>query len=155
MEMIASKPPSGALQAAAGLNHAIRANGISFQRASEVARVLQWQQMAMASEAVLTALNHYIAQGGGSRGARAICDPAGEATPMIRSGPLHDMRFRKEREQDQGEQILVRLVDGELQVSARPNRRFDAAAKPFFERDWPAWLTGGVYDLDGGPARDD
>ncbi len=146
---------AGALQAAAGLNHAIRANGISFQRASEVARVLQWQQMAMASEAVLTALHHYIAQGGGSRGARAICDPAGEATPMVRSGPLHDMRFRKEREQDQGEQILVRLVDGELEVSARPNRSFDAAAKPFFERDWPAWLTGGVHDLDEGPAGND
>jgi succinate dehydrogenase/fumarate reductase flavoprotein subunit len=135
-----------ALQAATKLNQAIRDNGISFMRGSEIARVLQWQQMALASQAVLAALHYYIIKGGGSRGARAICDPAGEATPMAKSGLLHDVRFRKEREQDQGVQILVRLVDGELQLSSRPNRRFDETAKPFFERDWPAWLTGAVFD---------
>ena len=116
-------------------------------RGGEIARVLQWQQMALASEAVLAALDHYIAIGGGSRGARAICDPAGDATPMAKSGPLQDVRFRIEREQDKGEQILVRLVGSELQISIRPNRSLDEAAKPFFERDWPAWLTGAVFDL--------
>lgn len=141
-----------ALQAAVKLNEAIRDTGISFMRGGEIARVLQWQQMALASEAVLAALDYYIGRGGGSRGARAICDPAGEATPMAKSGPLHDVRFRKERTQDQGEQILVRLVDGKLQISRRPNRGFDETAKPFFERDWPAWLTGEIFDLDRGQA---
>lgn len=141
-----------ALKAAAKLNEAIRDTGISFMRGGEIARVLQWQQMALASEAVLAALDYYIGRGGGSRGARAICDPAGEATPMAKSGPLHDVRFRKERTQDQGEQILVRLVDGKLQISRRPNRGFDETAKPFFERDWPAWLTGEIFDLDRGQA---
>ena len=136
-----------ALQAAANLNQSIRENGISFMRAGETVRVLQWQQMALASEAVLAALDHYIAKGGGSRGARAICDPAGEATPMAKSGPLDEVRFRKERAQDQAEQILVRLVEGKMQISTRPNRSFDETAKPFFERDWPAWLTGAVFDL--------
>ncbi len=153
--LCAPQAVAAALQAAAQLNHAIRASGISFTRSGEIARVLQWQQMALASQAVLAALYHYIVQGGGSRGARAICDPAGEATPMARSGPLHDVRFRKERGQDQGAQILVRLVDGEFQLSSRPNRRFDEAAKPFFERDWPAWLTGAVFHLDQGPAGHD
>ena len=143
-----------ALQSAAQLNLDIKANGISFRRGGEIARVLQWQQMALLSQAVLAALHHYISQGGGSRGARAICDPTGEATPMARSGPLHDLRFRKERAQDQGKQIVVRLEDGELRLHSRPNRSFDAAAKPFFERDWPAWLTGAVFDLDQRQARD-
>ena len=139
-----------ALQAAVKLNQSIRDKGISFMRGGEIARVLQWQQMALASQAVLAALDHYIAKGGGSRGARAICDPAGEATPMAKSGPLQEVRFRKEREQDKGEQILVRLVGEGLQISTRPNRSLDEAAKPFFERDWPAWLTGAVFDLNRG-----
>ncbi len=138
---------ASALQAAARLNQTIRESGISFARGGEIARALQWQQMALASQAVLAALDHYIAHGGGSRGARAICDPKGEATPMAKSGPLHDVRFRREREQDKVEQILVQLVGEDLQISTRPNRSFDESAKPFFERDWPAWLTGAVFDL--------
>ena len=66
---------------------------------------------------------------------------------MAKSGPLDEVRFRKERAQDQAEQILVRLVEGKMQISTRPNRSFDETAKPFFERDWPAWLTGAVFDL--------
>lgn len=139
-----------ALQGAARLNQTIRDKGISFARGAEVARVLQWQQMALASQAVLAALHHYIDQGGGSRGARAICDPAGEVTPMAKSGPLHDLRFRQEREQDKGEQILVRMLGEKLQISTRPTRLLDETAKPFFERDWPAWLTGAVFDPDRG-----
>jgi succinate dehydrogenase / fumarate reductase flavoprotein subunit len=141
---------ASALRAAVTLNQTIRDSGISFMRGGEIARVLQWQQMALASQAVLAALDHYIGQGGGSRGARAICDPAGEATPMAKSGPLQDVRFRKEREQDKGEQILVCLVGDDMQVSSRRNRSFDETAKPFFERDWPAWLTGAVFDLNRG-----
>jgi succinate dehydrogenase / fumarate reductase, flavoprotein subunit len=141
---------ASALAAAVRLNRAIRENGISFMRGGEIARVLQWQQMALASEAVLTALHHYVAKGGGSRGARAICDPAGEATPMAKSGPLTEVRFRQERAVDREEQIEVCLKDGALHLSTRPNRQLDEAAKPFFERDWPAWLTRGIYDLDRG-----
>lgn len=139
-----------ALDGATKLNQTIREHGVSFMRGGEIARVLQWQQMALASEAVLTALHHYIGKGGGSRGARAICDVAGDATPMSRSGPLTEVRFRKERDEDKAEQILVRLFDGEFHVSSRPNRSFDEAAKPFFERDWPAWLTGAVFDVNKG-----
>lgn len=136
---------SAAREDAARLNRAIRENGISYMRTGEIARVLQWQQMALASEAVLAALDHYISAGGGSRGARAICDPAGEATPMARTGPMHDLRFRKERAEDQGRQILVRLAEGGFQITTRPNRRIDETATSFFERDWPAWLTGKVF----------
>lgn len=135
------------LDAAQKLNQSIRANGISFMRGGEVARVVQWQQMSLASEAVLLALHHYISKGGGSRGARAICDPKGQAIPMAKSGPLQDVRFRVERPEDKAEQILVRLVDGQFRVTTRPNRSFDESAKPFFERDWPAWLTGAVFGL--------
>ena len=136
-----------ALEQARALNSRIRITGLSYGRNSEVARVIQWQQMALASEAVLTALDHYISSGGGSRGARAICDPNGEALPRSSNGPLPEVRFRTERPEDRAVQILVRMVEGEMAISTRPNRTFDEGAEAFFERDWPAWLTGAIYDL--------
>jgi succinate dehydrogenase flavoprotein subunit len=136
-----------ALVEARELNADIRANGIGYGRPAEAARALQWQQMAVASEAVLAALDHFIRHGGGSRGARAICDAAGEALPMTIDGPLYAYRFRRERDAHRAEQIVVRLDDGTLHVSTRLNRRFDEGARSFFERDWPDWLTGRIFDL--------
>ena len=140
-----------ALRDARALNARIRAQGIAFGRSSEAGRALQWQQMALASEAVLAALDHYISSGGGSRGARAICDPAGTALPMSVQGPLEDVRFRPEREDDKASQITLRMAGGRMTVATRPNRAFDEGAKAFFERDWPAWLTGAIYDLPSPP----
>ncbi len=133
-----------ALSGAIALNAKIRAKGIGMQRPSEIARVLQWQQMALASEAVLTALDHYIVQGGGSRGARAICDPDGDALPYTVHGPLHDVRFRAEREADKYSQLRVRLDGSDIIVTKVSNRSY-GGDKSFFERDWPAWLTGDIY----------
>ena len=115
--------------------------------------MLQWQQMALASEAVLAALEFFISQGGGSRGARAICTSDGAGLPMSKNGPLEDFRFRLEQPAHRAEQIIVRLDGSEIRVSTRPNRDFDETAKSFFERDWPDWLTGRIYDLGGGPGQ--
>ncbi|MCV6547648.1 MAG: FAD-binding protein [Cohaesibacter sp.] len=127
------------------LNARISTHGIAYDRISEAGRVLQWHQMALVSEAVLAALDHYISHGGGSRGARAICDPAGEITPMARSGPLTDYCFVVEKDEDRKKQILVHLQDDAFLVSERENRSFDEGKRSFFERDWPAWLTGSIY----------
>lgn len=139
-----------ALADARTLNGEIRANGIAFERPAEASRSLQWRHMALASEAVLAALEYFVRHGGGSRGARAICDAEGESLPMARTGSLDEYRFRKERDVHRDEQIVVCLVGEELKVSTRPNRPFDENATSFFERDWPDWLTGRIYDLDAG-----
>lgn len=136
-----------ARNAAHQLNEVIRRDGISYTRESEIGRVIQWQQMALASEAVLTALDFYIASGGGSRGARAICDPEGASLPLARTGPLPQARFRPERDQDKQSQIVICLKAGAFEITTRANRPYDAEAKSFFERDWPAWLTGAIYNL--------
>ena len=140
---------TAALDAAGKLNAGIRAGGIQIKRASEARRALQWHHMAIASEAVLTALDHYIQVGGGSRGARAICDPAGEAVPAIREGVVEEFRFRAERDKDGEAQIFVAIESGDFTIATRPNRPFDESAKNFFERDWPAWLMGDIYDVQG------
>lgn len=137
---------SEALSAARALNAEIRETGITPGRVSEVGRAVQWQQMALVSEAVLSALDHYIGSDGGSRGARAICDPAGAAVPEARAQALTDYRFRPERDIDKAEQIVIRQSGDGFAIATRPNRSFDESAKSFFERDWPAWLTGGIYD---------
>jgi succinate dehydrogenase / fumarate reductase flavoprotein subunit len=142
-----------ALAKAQALNAAIAANGIAHMRDGEVTRVLQWQQMALASQAVLAALDHYIASGGGSRGARAILDKAGDCAPMVQSGPLEDFRFRSESAADKDVQIMVQMQSGEMKVSVRPNRVM-GGDKPFFEHDWPSWLTGAIYDAPVGQQGD-
>ncbi|MES2846073.1 MAG: FAD-binding protein [Pseudomonadota bacterium] len=137
-----------ALAGARALNAEIRIKGIAPERGAEVARVIQRQQMALASEAVLTALDHYIRHGGGSRGARAICDAGGDCVPQAADGTLEQYRFRKEQACHKSEQIVVRMVSGRMDITTRPNRTHDEAAKPFFERDWPNWLTGAIYPSD-------
>jgi succinate dehydrogenase/fumarate reductase flavoprotein subunit len=137
-----------ALAQARVLNAEIRAEGIAPGRASEVGRALQWRQMALASEAVLAALDHFIGAGGGSRGARAIRSASGAAVPYVKAGALEDFRFRVEREADRAEQILVRWEGAAFHVTTRPNRAFDEIATSFFERDWPDWLTSRIYDLE-------
>jgi hypothetical protein len=140
-----------ALQAARALNDRIARQGIAIARPSEAARAVQWRQMALASEAVLAALDHYIAGGGGSRGARAILDPQGDGVPMSAHGPLDTFRFRSERLADRDCQIVIHQRDGGFRISERKIRTMDQTTRPFFERDWPAWLTGGIYRTGAGP----
>ncbi|WP_226781358.1 FAD-dependent oxidoreductase [Oceaniglobus trochenteri] len=142
-----------ALAGARALCARIDAQGIAPARPSEAGRVVQWQQMALASQAVLAALDHFIAAGGGSRGARAICDPAGECVPSVPGKTLEGYRFRIEKPEHQDEQLIVRMQGGEIQVTPRPVRRMPGDAKSFFERDWPDWLTGRIHDCTGAGPR--
>ncbi|MEZ5837221.1 MAG: FAD-binding protein [Geminicoccaceae bacterium] len=139
-----------ALAEARALNAEIRAHGIACERPALAAQAIQRQQMAVASQAVLAALDHFIRQGGGSRGARAICDPSGESVPLAAGGPLEDYRFRRERDAHRDEQIVVRRNDDDFDIATRANRPFDEDARSFFERDWPDWLTGRIYSADPG-----
>jgi succinate dehydrogenase / fumarate reductase flavoprotein subunit len=134
------------LAGASALNSTIRQRGVAFEGAYGAVRALQWRQMAIVSEAVLAALSFYIVRGGGSRGARTVCSPDGNQVPLARTGPLTEFRFRSERVEDRTEQILVRLEGDRFTCGARPVRRRDRSQRPFFERDWPDFLTGAIFD---------
>ena len=135
-----------ALAAARALNDSIRRRGVAYDGAYEAARALQWRQMAIASETVLAALAFYLNRGGGSRGARAVCGPEGERVPLARTGPLDDFRFVPERAEDRAEQILIRIDDEHFVIWTRAIRARDRVRRPFFERDWPDFLTGAIFD---------
>ncbi len=141
-----AKDVRAAMEGAHALNESIRQQGIAFDGANEALRALQWRQSAIASEAVLAALAFYLERSGGSRGARTVCSPNGDRTPEARSGPLDDVRFVSERNEDRAEQIHVRYDAGAFVCEARPIRRRDRDDKPFFERDWPAFLTGAIHE---------
>jgi succinate dehydrogenase / fumarate reductase, flavoprotein subunit len=134
-----------ALAAARALNDSIRQQGIAHSSAPEALKALQWRQTALLSEAVLTALAFYIERGGGSRGARTICAPTGDRVPESRIGVLEDVRFVSERAEDRAEQIHVQFDAGAFVCEVRPIRRLNRDDKPFFERDWPDFLTGAIY----------
>ena len=128
-----------ALDAARALNELIRQQGIAYDGASGALRALQWQQTALLSEAVLTALAFFIEHSGGSRGARALCAPDGDRLPMARTGPLEDFRFAAERPEGRAEQIHVRLKGERFACTTRPVRRRDQSL--------PAVLRAGLARL--------
>ena len=134
-----------ALAEARKLNRDIRSRGLRLDRADQAERCVQWQQMAVASEAVLTALDAYLSRGGGSRGARAICDPEGSDVPVTRAGPLEAFRFRAERIQDQAEKIAIRFENGAFKCSFEQVRRHDHSQAAYFERDWAEFLAGAIF----------
>jgi succinate dehydrogenase / fumarate reductase flavoprotein subunit len=133
------------LAGARRLNGDIRSRGLRLDRADQAERCAQWRQMAFASEAVLTALDAYLSRGGGSRGARAICDPDGSDVPITRAGPLEAFRFRTERKQDRAEKIAIRFENGAFTCSFQPVRRHDHSQAAYFERDWAEFLSGSIY----------
>ncbi len=135
-----------ALAGAQALNSSIRKRGIAYKGPYEALRALQWRHMAIVSETVLAALAFYISCGGGSRGARAICDPEGERVPLARTGPLSEFRFLPERVEDRTEQILIRFDGEDPVIRTRAIRSCDREPRPFFERDWPDFLTGAIFD---------
>ena len=137
---------AAALQEAQQLWQAIRDQGVAFDATTfGVTHALQWRQNALASQAILCALNFYVAKGGGSRGARVICDSTGECVPSTRQGPLEAYRFRRERVQDKDEQIVVKWDGSAMSITTRPPRALLQQERPFFERNWPHYLTGAIY----------
>ena len=141
------KDVKAAREAAHALNESIRQRGIAFDGASDALRALQWRQSAIASEAVLAALAFYLDRGGGSRGGRTVCAANGDRTPETRRGPLNEVRFVSERDEDRREQIRVRFRDGKFVCEPQSLRRRDRDFRPFFERDWPDYLTGAIHAL--------
>ena len=96
--------------------------------------------MALVSEAVLRALEHYISHGGGSGGARAICSEQGTQCPEAHRKDLSRYRFIAERETDRDEKLVVSFVEDTIKVSAIPVERAPNPERQFFEKGWGPYL---------------
>lgn len=115
-------------------------NGIRVSSPEQVGTAFRWRQMAMVSEAVLAALSHYIANGGGSRGARAICSPEGTSCPEAKEADLSAFRFIVEQEKDKEERIVVSWDSRGISIRTEQVGREPTARREFFEKTWGDFL---------------
>lgn len=129
-----------ALEAATALRCEIEAEGLQVSSAAMVGHAFRWRHMAWVSEAVLTALDHYISNGGGSRGARAICSDAGTRCPEASVEDLSRFRFVEEQPKDRDEKLIVSRVEDGIKVSALPVDLTPEVQREFFEKGWGRYL---------------
>jgi hypothetical protein len=129
-----------ALKSARELRQKIEDEGIKASSHSLVGHAFRWKHMAYVSEALLTALDHYIENGGGSRGARAICSDDGTQCPEAYVEDLSRFRFVEEQQKDKKEKLVVHYEDGTFQVSALPVDASPNVSREFFEKGWGPYL---------------
>ena len=137
-----------ALKAAQELNQRLAREGVNLGEPRKLSEGVLRTQMALLSEAVLSALDYFIRQGGGSRGARMLCAEQGENAPDTRLGTLADYRFLAEKDAHKQEKILLRYdPEKGMTVYTRPLRGIEDTGKIHFEKNWGAYLTGDIYLL--------
>ncbi|MTI15981.1 FAD-binding protein [Rhodobacteraceae bacterium RKSG542] len=130
---------------ATALWQTILGGGLALETENRSADYFMWKQMALSSAAVLTALDHYISNGGGSRGARMIYDETSTIVPQIRSGVLSDFAYRPEQDADKAKKIIVTYEGDKIVCSERTLRARDKSPV-FFEKGWGGFLKGDIYE---------
>jgi succinate dehydrogenase / fumarate reductase, flavoprotein subunit len=136
---------AGARAAAGELRSRIWRAGIVAASPERAAEPFRWRHMALLSEAVLAALDVYTGADGGSRGARAYCDPSGTELPQAHRVDCSAFRFRRERLEQRQEKLAVRWDGTAMAVANQPLRGMEDPARIFFEKNWAPYLTGAVY----------
>ena len=131
---------ASALVAAKALREEVEANGVSVSSPSMVGSAFRWRHMAQVSEAVLTSLDHYIQNGGGSRGARAICSPDGGQCPEGHGEDLSQFRFIEEKAKDRDEKLAVRREADGYVIDTIPVDLTPEIEREFFEKGWGPYL---------------
>jgi succinate dehydrogenase/fumarate reductase flavoprotein subunit len=129
-----------ALSAARALREKSETEGFKVSSASLVGQAFRWKHMVYVSEAVLTALDHYVENGGGSRGARAICDETGTQCPEAHIEDLSRFRFVEEQAKDKEEKLVVSFENGVFKVSSLPVDMAPDVKREFFEKGWGPYL---------------
>lgn len=129
-----------ALTNAQALRRSVEAEGLSVSSPSLVGQAFRWRHMVGVSEAVLTALDHYIRNGGGSRGARAICAEGGTRCPDASREDLSRFRFVEEQDKDRQEKLVVSREGDAIKIHALPVDLTPEVQREFFEKGWGPYL---------------
>lgn len=131
---------ASALEAAKALRSEVESRGIQISTPSLVGQAFRWRHMVYVSEAVLTALDYYIQNGGGSRGARAICTDAGTRCPDAHGEDLSRFRFIEEQQKDREEKLVVSRSEDRFSIHTIPVNLSPDVDRQFFEKGWGAYL---------------
>ncbi|EMP5336909.1 FAD-binding protein [Citrobacter freundii] len=127
------------------LTRKVMSGGITINHVAEISELFMWRHLTLTSSAVLTMLENYIQEGGGSRGARIILDRNGECVPETRTGKYEEWRFRPEREEDKNFKFTVIYKDSGFVLKKKPLRTMPDISKIYFEKNWPDFLTGKIF----------
>ncbi|EDS3305920.1 FAD-binding protein [Salmonella enterica subsp. enterica] len=134
-----------AAQDARNLLASLPHDALSIQHLAEIPGLFMWRQQTLASAAILTMLEEFIAAGGGSRGARIILDPQGSCLPLTRHGPFSQWRFRPEREEDKNTKLTIHYQEKKFIFNQKPLRNLPDLKDNYFEKNWPDFLCGKIY----------
>ncbi|MDJ7507254.1 FAD-binding protein [Salmonella enterica] len=134
-----------AAQDARNLLASLSHDALSIQHLAEIPGLFMWRQQTLASAAILTMLEEFIAAGGGSRGARIILDPQGSCLPLTRHGPFSQWRFRPEREEDKNTKLTIHYQEKKFIFNQKPLRNLSDLKDNYFEKNWPDFLCGKIY----------
>ncbi|MCH6259013.1 FAD-binding protein [Puniceicoccaceae bacterium K14] len=129
-----------ALEDAKSLRKEIEEKGVQINSASLVGSGFRWRHMTLVSEAVLTALSYYIENGGGSRGARAICSPEGTQCPDGNGEDLSAFRFIEEQAKDRDEKLVVKPSSDGFAIETMKVDLSPDVSREFFEKGWGPYL---------------
>ncbi|EAA8474025.1 FAD-binding protein [Salmonella enterica subsp. enterica] len=136
---------SQAAQDARNLLASLSHDALSIQHLAEIPGLFMWRQQTLASAAILTMLEEFVAAGGGSRGARIILDPQGSCLPLTRHGPFSQWRFRPEREEDKNTKLTIHYQENKFIFKQKPLRNLPDLKDNYFEKNWPDFLCGKIY----------
>jgi succinate dehydrogenase/fumarate reductase flavoprotein subunit len=134
-----------ALHESKRLNQKIFEQGLSTP-ANQMAQYFQWKQTALTSEALLTALQYYAKNGGGSRGARAMCSSHGEVTPEARNVDLSEFKFIQEKDEHKEHKLVLKRSGEDWNIEEVSLRDMESPSKIFFEKNWAPYLTDHIYE---------
>ena len=130
---------------AEALRQQVYADGLSIDHPAQISELFMWRHLTLTSAAVLTMLDRYVSEGGGSRGARIILDKAGSCVPQIREGAFEEWRFRPEREQDKHYKLTINYGDARFVINKKPLRPMIDTQNIYFEKNWPDFLSGKIF----------
>ncbi|EBE7905550.1 FAD-binding protein [Salmonella enterica] len=134
-----------AAQDARNLLASLSHDALSIQHLAEIPGLFMWRQQTLASAAILTMLEEFVAAGGGSRSARIILDPQGSCLPLTRHGPFSQWRFRPEREEDKNTKLTIHYQENKFIFNQKPLRNLPDLKYNYFEKNWPDFLCGKIY----------
>lgn len=134
-----------AAQDARNLLASLSHDALSINHLAEIPGLFIWRQQTLASAAILTMLEEFVAAGGGSRGARIILDPQGSCLPLTRHGPFSQWRFRPEREEDKNTKLTIHYQENKFIFNQKPLRNLPDLKDNYFEKNWPDFLCGTIY----------
>ncbi|MGJ8639735.1 MAG: FAD-binding protein [Opitutaceae bacterium] len=129
-----------ALSDAIELRNTVQEGGLKVKSPSMVGQAFRWRHMVWTSEAALSALDYYISNGGGSRGARAICSEAGTRSPEALHEDLSRFSFVEERSVDREEKIVVKRAGDGISIHTIGVDLSSDVKREYFEKGWGSYL---------------